>query len=194
MTLPEAVEACFAAWQLCQRSGSARVVQASLAVITPEAGGSQSPHARALRARCKACAPVDRFRERRRRDVLGVGPKASGALESLRTSGSTACARSAGPELTARLLEHHIGPRELVRASQVWPTLCQTGGSGAARHTARNGRLCFQGVVRGRWLWIAYTPSSELATRRTAVCSPTKWATRCRSSPSAPGEAPRLSP
>jgi hypothetical protein len=34
-----------------------------------------------------------------------------------------------------------------VHASQGWPTLCQTGGSGAARHRARNGRLRCSGVL-----------------------------------------------
>ena len=43
--------------------------------------------------------------------------------------------------------------------------MCQTGGSGAARHRARNGRLCRPGLVRGKWLWIAYALRLALVER-----------------------------
>jgi hypothetical protein len=49
------------------------------------------------------------------------------------------------------------------------PTLCQTSGSGAARHWARKGRLCCPGVVRGKWLWIAYTPPRVAAGPKATV-------------------------
>jgi hypothetical protein len=40
----------------------------------------------------------------------------------------------------------HVGSRHVGSRLPRAPSLCQTGGSGAARHRARNGRLCFRGL------------------------------------------------
>lgn len=58
-------------------------------------------------------------------------------------------------------------------AQKGWPRLCPTDGSGAARHRARNRRLCSPGVVRERGLWIAYAPSV-----RKPLLRPIQWASR----------------
>jgi hypothetical protein len=43
----------------------------------------------------------------------------------------------------------HVGSRHVGSRLPRAPSLCQTGGSGAARHRARNGRLCFRGLFAG---------------------------------------------
>ena len=64
--------------------------------------------------------------------------------ERLRATSARLCVWGPSPPRVAHVGSRHVGSR-LPRA----PSLCQTGGSGAARHRARNGRLCFRGLFAG---------------------------------------------
>jgi hypothetical protein len=77
------------------------------------------------------------------------------ALEMCESAAKRRLARALGcaPKehtLAARAHEGaHVGSRHVGSRLPRAPSLCQTGGSGAARHRARNGRLCFRGLFAG---------------------------------------------